>query len=131
MTPIIVDSSIWIDFFNGVVSPKTDKLTALLATQEVIMGDLIFAEVMQGFSTDHRFITALTKLNLLPSKELAGFDIALKAALNYRKLRKIGITPRKTIDTIIATFCIENKVALLYSDRDFDPFAEHLGLMAA
>ncbi|MBG0802360.1 PIN domain nuclease [Methylocystis sp. FS] len=128
---ILVDSSVWIDYFRGVASPETDRLDRLLEEELVAIGDLILTEVLQGFDRDrdfnhaHEFLTALTVV------ELGGKEIALRAAKNYRKLRAHGVTPRKTIDTIIATCCIEKALPLLYSDRDFDPFVERLGLRSA
>ena len=128
---ILVDSSVWIDYFRGVPTPQTDRLDALLPTELLLMGDLILAEVLQGFSSERDFNQAKALLMALPISTLAGADIALQAARNFRQLRALGVTVRKTIDTVIATHCIENGISLLYSDRDFDPFVEHLGLISA
>ena len=128
---ILVDSSVWIDYFRGVPTPQTDRLDALLPTELLLMGDLILAEVLQGFSSERDFNQAKALLMALPIITLAGADIALQAARNFRQLRALGVTVRKTIDTVIATHCIENGIFLLYSDRDFDPFVEHLGLISA
>jgi predicted nucleic acid-binding protein len=128
---ILVDSSVWIDYFRGVVSPETERLDALLGIEPLATGDLILTEVLQGFATDREFNQARKLLTSLVIFDLAGREIAIQAAKNFRQLRARGITARKTIDTIIATHCIEHGHALLYSDRDFDPFVHHLGLRSA
>ncbi|AZG76107.1 type II toxin-antitoxin system VapC family toxin [Methylocystis rosea] len=128
---ILVDSSVWIDYFRGVASAETDRLDELLDEELIAIGDLILIEVLQGFDRDRDFNRAQKFLNTLTIIELGGREIALRAAKNYRKLRALGATPRKTIDTIIATCCIEKGLPLLYSDRDFDPFVERLGLRSA
>lgn len=128
---IVVDSSVWIDFFRGAATPQTERLDALLGTEPLAVGDLILAEVLQGFSSEKDFNQARKLLTSLDVLTLGGQDIALQAARNYRTLRAQGVTARKTIDTIIATRCIEDDLPLLYSDRDFDPFVEHLGLRSA
>ena len=128
---ILVDSSVWIDYFRGVASPETDRLDELLDEELIAIGDLILTEVLQGFDRDRDFNRAQKFLTTLTIIELGGKEIALRAAKNYRKLRGLGVTPRKTIDTIIATRCIESDLPLLYSDRDFDPFVERLGLRSA
>ncbi|SRR5690554_3909742 len=127
---IVVDSSVWIDYFNGIQSKQTDYLDTALSTTLLIVGDLVLAEVLQGFKDDKSFKTAKT---LLENCELASFtsiDLALKSAKNYRFLRKQGLTVRKTIDCLIATYCIENKRPLLFSDKDFLPFTQRLKLRA-
>jgi predicted nucleic acid-binding protein len=128
---IVVDSSVWIDYFRGVATPQTDRLDSLLGTQLVATGDLMLVEVLQGFASDRDFDQAKRLLSSLVIIDLGGRDIAVQATRNFRKLRAAGITVRKTIDTVIATRCIKDKLPLLYSDRDFDPFVEHLGLRAA
>lgn len=128
---ILVDSSVWIDFFRGSTTPQTEKLDALLGSEPLAVGDLILAEVLQGFSSDKDFNKARRLLTELDVIELGGEEVAIQAARNYRALRVLGVTIRKTIDSIIATRCIEGNYALLYSDRDFDPFVEHLGLRSA
>ena len=100
---ILVDSSVWIDYFRGTATPESERLDGLLGSENLAIGDLILTEVLQGFG----------------------------AAKNFRTLRSLGVTVRKTIDTIIATRCIVSNFALLFSDRDFDPFVEHLGLRSA
>jgi predicted nucleic acid-binding protein len=128
---VLVDSSAWIDYFNGRDGAATRKLDELLATTIVTVGDLILVEVLQGFSRDADFRTARSLLSELELVQLGGVELALKAAANFRLLRARGITVRKTVDCVIATWCTEHGVALLHSDRDFDPFAEHLGLRLA
>jgi predicted nucleic acid-binding protein len=127
----LVDSSVWTDFFNGSVTPATDQLAVLLAGSEVCVGDLILTEVLQGFASDRHFGKARSALLALPLVTISDKEVALLAAANYRSLRKRGITVRKTVDTLIATRCIRDGYPLLYSDRDFDPFVEHLGLVSA
>ncbi len=126
-----VDSSVWIDYFRGTASPQTDHLDALLGREPVVVGDLVLAEVLQGFTTERDFDQALRLFGSLDVVEVAGRDAAILAARNFRRLRELGSTVRKTIDTLIATRCIEDGLSLLYSDRDFDPFVQHLGLKAA
>jgi predicted nucleic acid-binding protein len=128
---ILVDSSVWIDYFRGVHSPQTDRLHALLGNEPIATGDLVLAEVLQGFGSVQDFNQGKKLLTSMPIIELIGGDIAIQAANNFRTLRSLGITVRKTIDTLIATSCIEKGLALLYSDKDFDPFVEHLGLLSA
>lgn len=123
---ILADTSVWIDYFNGRASKYTDALDSHLDGDTVAMGDLIFLEILQGFKNDKDYNQAKTTLNALGQYEMLGSEIALKSAENYRFLRKQGITIRRTNDVIIATFCIENKIPLLFSDRDFLPFVEHL-----
>lgn len=128
---ILVDSSVWIDYFTGVSTPAADKLHSLLEVDLVAIGDLMLVEVLQGFGVDKDFrqvkelLLSLTVLNLLDT------EIALQSAANFRRLRKKGITVRKTIDAIIATYCIENRLPLLHSDKDFQPFHKHLKLKSA
>ena len=125
---ILVDSSVWIDFFNGAVTEQTEKLDLLLIRQPLAIGDLIFTEVLQGFAEERDFQQVRKMLTSLTVVELGWQKIAIQAARNLRTLRKLGVTVRKTIDTVIATRCIESGFDLLHSDRDFDPFVEHLGL---
>jgi predicted nucleic acid-binding protein len=128
---ILVDSSVWIDYFRGIQSSQTDQLHALLGNEPIATGDLVLAEVLQGFGSVQDFNQGKKLLTSLPIIELVGQDIAIQAANNFRTLRSLGITVRKTIDTLIATSCIEKGLALLYRDKDFDPFVEHLGLQSA
>ena len=128
---ILVDSSVWIDYFRGTATPETEKLDVLLGTEPIATGDLMLTEILQGFASDRDFNQAKKLLGALTIVEIVGQDIAIQAARNFRSLRARGITVRKTIDTLIATRCIESGLILLYSDWDFDPFVEHLGLRSA
>ena len=125
---ILVDSSVWIDYFRGTASPQARMLDALLGRELLCVGDLILTEVLQGFGDDRAFQAARRMLTSLIVVELGGQEIAVQAAVNFRTLRSLGVTVRKTIDTVIATRCIESGYELLHNDRDFDPFAAHLGL---
>lgn len=125
---ILVDSSVWIDYFRGTITAQTGKLDKLLGREPLAIGDLILAEVLQGFESKRDFDHALEMLTSLAVVELGGRNIAIQAARNFRALRRLGVTVRKTIDTIIATRCIESGFDLLHDDRDFDVFAQHLGL---
>ena len=128
---ILVDTSVWIDYFNGVANGYTDQLDRELEEGAVAIGDLIFLEILQGFKNDKDYEAAKTTLQTLEQYQLFGHSMVLKCAENYRALRKKGITIRKTADVIIATFCIENRVPLLFSDKDFVPFVDKLGLSSA
>lgn len=125
---ILVDSSVWIDYFKGVITPQTDKLEEVLDSELLAIGDLNLTEVLQGFSNDRDFERAKDVLTSLEIVDIAGREIAIQAAKHFRSLRKLGITVRKTIDSLIAARCIESGYRLLHSDRDFDPFEHHLGL---
>jgi predicted nucleic acid-binding protein len=125
---IVVDSSVWINYFNGRPTAETNLLNRLLGAEDLLIGDLILAEVLQGFRSDLDFHRALRQLDALEFRPIAGSEIAIAAARNYRKLRAKGVTVRKMIDAIIATFCIAEGHELLHCDRDFDPFERHLGL---
>ncbi len=120
-----------IDYFNGKNTPETVKLDLCLGVKPVVIGDIILTEVLQGFRNDQDYQTAKSLLTSLTIYDLLGVNLAIKSAENYRKLRKKGITIRKTNDVIIATFCIENNLPLLFSDRDFIPFVTHLNLISA
>jgi predicted nucleic acid-binding protein len=128
---IVVDSSVWIDFFHGVSTPEVERLDGLLGVTPLAIGDLVLVEVMQGFRTDQDVATARQLFRSLALLPMLGGSNAWKAAENYRQLRRKGITVRKTIDGIIATACIEANLPLLFSDRDFRPYVEHLGLDVA
>ena len=128
---IIADTSIWVDYFNGIERSETDTLDSALDDGAVAIGDIIFLEILQGFRNDKDYKMAKTKLSPLDQFEMFGHAMVSKCADNYRFLRKKGITIRKTTDIIIATFCIDNRVPLLYSDRDFIAFTKHLGLKSA
>ena len=128
---ILVDSSVWIDYFNGSATRETERLDGLLATDVAATGDLILAEVLQGFRDDAHFAAAKRALAVLPAFDLLGRERAYRAADRYRELRKAGITVRKTVDVIIGSFCIDEGLPLLFSDRDFLPMVEFLGLERA
>jgi hypothetical protein len=128
---ILVDSSVWIDYFRGADTPEGEQLDHLLGREPLAVGDIVLTEVLQGFAAERDFNQALRLMASLTLIEIGGRDIAIQAARNFRALRVRGITVRKTIDTLIATRCIEDGLTLLYSDRDFDPFVEHLGLASA
>jgi predicted nucleic acid-binding protein len=125
---ILVDSSVWIDYFRGMATPQAEKLDTLLGAEPLAIGDLTLVEVLQGFSDEKDFQQARKLLGSLTLVDLGGHDIAIRAAKNFRRLRKLGVTVRKTIDTVIATRCIEDGYTLLHNDRDFEPFVRHLGL---
>lgn len=127
---ILVDTSVWIDYFNGAANPQTDRLDAALADGDVVMGDLILLEILQGIRDDRDYATARESLSALDLLELFDGRMVGLCADNYRALRKQGITIRKTADVIIASFCIEHALPLLFLDRDFVPFVDHLGLEA-
>ena len=126
---LLIDSTVWIDYFNGRATPETDYLDAALATEFILLGDIILAEVLQGFREDADFEAALRSLEKFQVVTLLDGRLAVQSARNYRRLRQLGVTVRKTIDCFIATYCIENDLPLLHSDRDFDPFEQHLGLI--
>lgn len=125
---ILVDSSVWIDYFNGVKTPGTDWLDAALGSEPLVLGDIILTEVLQGFQSDKDFNTAKKLLLAFPVMEMGGRDLAIKSAMNCRLLRKKGVTVRKTINVLIGTFCIQNHILLLHGDRDFEPMEKHLKL---
>jgi len=128
---IVVDSSVWIDFFNGVSTAEVERIDGLLGVTPVAIGDLILVEVVQGFRLDKDVAMARQLFRSLAPLPMLGAHSAWKAAENYRELRRRSITVRKTIDGIIATACIAANLPLLFSDRDFLPYVEHLGLEAA
>ncbi len=125
---ILVDSSVWVDFFRGTATPQAEMLDSLLGSTRLAVGDLIVAEVLQGVRDEREFNLVRKTLDDFTLVELVGKEIAIQAARNFRTLRGLGVTVRKTIDTIIATHCIERGMELLHSDRDFDAFSVHLGL---
>jgi predicted nucleic acid-binding protein len=126
---ILVDSSVWIDYFNGTPSSAAHKLDALLGVEPLAVGDLALAEVLQGFRIDADYKAAKQLMTSLSVFDMLGYKNAIKCAENYRALRRAGVTVRRTVDVIIATFCIEQELPLLFTDRDFTPFVRHLGLL--
>jgi|TARA_R110001599_G_C12180176_1_gene653993 predicted nucleic acid-binding protein len=125
---IIVDTSVWIDYFNGKITPYTDHLDKELLNGNVALGDLILLEILQGIKNDKQYTKTKDTLQKLDQYEMLGQEMVIRCADYYRSLRKKGLTIRKTADVIIATFCIENRLPLLFTDRDFAPFVEHCGL---
>lgn len=125
---ILIDSSVWIDYFNGRRTAQTDWLDSSLGDTPIVMGDLILTEVLQGFQREKDFKVARDLLLGIPFMPMGGRELALESATNYRFLRSKGVTVRKTIDVMIGTFCIHHQIALLHDDRDFDPMVTFLGL---
>jgi predicted nucleic acid-binding protein len=125
---LIVDSTVWVDYFNGIKNQQTDYLHQIVDKTPIIIGDLILAEVLQGFRDDTDFETARRIFSEFLQVEMVNLDLAVQSARNYRLLRRKGITVRKTIDSLIATYCIENEHDLLHNDSDFDGYENHLGL---
>jgi predicted nucleic acid-binding protein len=125
---ILVDTSVWIDFLRGTATPQADQLDDLLGVVPLAIGDLILTEVLQGCGSEREFNAVRRKLSTLQMVTLGGPEISVPAARNFRRLRALGVTVRKTIDTVIATRCIRDGYELLHNDRDFDPFERHLGL---
>ncbi len=125
---LVVDSTVWIDYFNGVQNPLTDYLHDIVDKTPILVGDLILAEVLQGFRDDADFEKARRALGRYIQVEMVNPELALQSARNYRQLRRSGITVRKTMDSLIATYCIENEYDLLHNDSDFDGYEKHLGL---
>jgi len=125
---ILVDSSVFIDYFNGIINWHTDELNALLGNELVITGDYILAEVLQGFRNDKDYKIAKEIMQSFPCFNICNEELAIKSADNFRYLRRKGITIRKTVDLIIGTFCIENEIELLHNDRDYEPMGQYLNL---
>ena len=125
---VVVDTSVWIDYVRGLDAPHTNALDYELHRNQVITGDLLIAEFLQGFRNEKDFEAAKEIIDNLIYFDMLGKDIAFKSAQNFRLLRKNGITIRKTADIIIGTFCIEHRFPLLHNDRDFEPMEKHLGL---
>jgi len=125
---VLVDSSVWINYFNGNNTWQTEILDQMLLQIPLFTGDLILTEVLQGFKKDNEYNKAKEIMSILTCKQMGGYKIAIKCAENYRKLRKKGITVRKTVDIIIGTFCINENIPLLHDDKDFRPMVAHLGL---
>jgi predicted nucleic acid-binding protein len=128
---IVVDSSVWIDFLNGRNAPHVERLLAILGADEIIVGDLMLCEVLQGLDNERAARQVESLLRRFEVVPMAGDAIAVAAARNFRSLRKRGITVRKTIDLLIGTWCIEHRRPLLHNDSDFRPMARHLGLIEA
>ncbi|HED37364.1 MAG TPA: PIN domain nuclease [Ignavibacteria bacterium] len=125
---IFLDSTVLIDYFNGENNWQVEVLDSILGKELVVIGDYVLTEVLQGFRGDKEYQKAKTILVLFPCFDIGGKEMAIQSANNYRYLRKKGITVRKTIDAMIATFCIENKLTLLHNDKDFNPYSKYLKL---
>jgi predicted nucleic acid-binding protein len=125
---VVVDTSVWVDYLNGVDSRGADRLDRLLGERILLIGDLILAELLRGFRSDAEARQALELFEPLEFVEMAGRDVAIESARNYRRLRNKGATVRKTMDMLIGTYCLMNGHELLHDDRDFDVMARHLGL---
>lgn len=125
---ILVDSSVWISYLNAKSTQETEFLESILGKSPIVMPDLVYSEILQGYREDFVFQETKKFLDEFPFAILGSKELALSSAENYRFLRKKGITIRKTIDCYIASYCISKNIPLLHSDRDFDPFVEHLGL---
>jgi len=125
---ILVDTSVWIDYFNGVENKQTESLDWILSEQSVLIGDIILTEILQGFDSDKEFRLAKQALEPLDCVHLGGKSLAIKAASNFRFLRSKGVTIRKTVDMLIGSWCIEHEVELLHNDKDFDQIATQLPL---
>ena len=125
---LLIDSSVWIDYFNGVATPQTNYLHTVVGQRQILVGDIILGEVLQGFRDDKDFEAARRTLSRFSQAQMLDTNLALQSARHYRALRKRGITVRKTIDCFIATYAIAYGHELLHADGDFDPFEAHLGL---
>ena len=125
---ILVDTSVWIDYFNGLDNKQTESLDRILSEQSVLVGDIILTEILQGFDSDKDFRLAKQALDPLDCVHLGGKSLAIKAASNFRFLRSKGVTIRKTVDMLIGSWCIEHEVELLHNDKDFDRIATQLPL---
>ncbi len=125
---ILVDTSVWIDYFNGIENKQTESLDRILSEQSVLLGDIILTEILQGFDNDKEFRLAKQALEPLDCVHLGGKSLAIKAASNFRFLRSKGVTIRKTVDMLIGSWCIEHEVELLHNDKDFDQIATQLPL---
>ena len=125
---ILVDSSVWIDFFRNKPTALAVWLDRNLGVEGLVVGDLILAEVLQGFNNDRGFNEVRKLLGQLEQVEVAGVDVAVEAARNYRKLRRLGVSVRGTVDVLIATRCLASGLRLLHNDRDFDALEKHLAL---
>ncbi len=125
---IIVDTTVWVDYLRGAHTSRTEWLETNLTTERLGLTDLILCEVLQGVGTDAQFDTVQEELLKFEIYESGTVELAIKAATNYRRLRAAGRTVRRTIDCLIATFCLMEGHTLLHNDRDFDPFEDVLGL---
>lgn len=125
---VIVDTSVMVDYLAGRRSPQTEWLNRNIGLQRIGITSLILSEVLQGIRSDRQFAETLNALDQLAIFDSGSKNLAGASAINYRKLRRMGITIRSLVDCFTATFCIEDGYELLHNDRDFDPFEKHLGL---
>jgi hypothetical protein len=125
---IVVDSSVWIDYLNEVGSRQTDRLDHLLGSGSILVGDLILCEILQGFRTEAEAQRTEAAMSSFEFASMVGREVAVRSAADYRALRRRGITVRRTVELLIAEFCILNGHSLLHADRDFDVFERELGL---
>lgn len=125
---IVVDTSVWIDLFRGTRSAKVETLVALTEKEDILIGDLILLEILQGARDERHAASLRNHMAAFAIAPMLNPDLAVKAARNHRYLRKNGITIRKTVDIVIGTFCIDGGHRLLHNDRDFLPMEQHLGL---
>ncbi|WP_430440544.1 type II toxin-antitoxin system VapC family toxin [Shinella sp.] len=128
---IVVDSSVWIAAFRGIVTPQSMRLKTISRARDILLGDIVLLEILQGAQSDGNAANLQKRLAPFQVAPMLSPDIAIKAAANFRLLRSKGITIRKTADLIIGTYCMEHGHSLLHADRDFNPMAEHLGLRIA
>lgn len=125
---IVVDTSVLVDHFNGSVTERVALFRQIVRQAPILIGDLVLCEVLQGASNDHDAVRLETALREFQFATMVDPEIAVRAAGNYRRLRRLGITVRRTIDMLIGTFCMVHGHALLHDDRDFDAIERHLGL---
>ena len=128
---VVADTSVWVDFLRGTRARHCDRMAQLLDEQSIALCDRVLQEVLQGVRGERQFRTVSTRLLALPCFNLGGHALALAAARNYRRMRRLGVTPRSATDVLIATFCVEEGHELLHNDRDFDFMARHMGLKVA
>ena len=125
---VIIDTTVWIDYLNGLQTPQVDWLDAELDRQRLGLTDLILCEILQGVRDERQATEVHHDLSRFEIFDTGGIELAVTAAQNYRALRAEGRTIRRTADCLIATFCLMNDYALLHNDRDFDPFEQYLAL---
>lgn len=128
---VIADTSVWVDFLRGTPAAHCNRMASLLEEQTLALCDRVLQEVLQGVRGERDFRRVSARLLALPCFNLGGHVLALAAARNYRRMRRLGVTPRSATDVLIATFCVEEGHELLHNDRDFDFMAKHLGLKVA
>ena len=128
---IVVDSSVWISILRGTTTAQTEKFRAIPRLKDILLGDVVLLEILQGAQSHQHAPNMQARMTKFQVVSMLSPELAIKAATHYRRLRQLGITIRRTTDLIIGTYCIEHGHALLHSDRDFTPMAEHLGLRIA